>query len=216
MAAGAAQRKTTGRVMDLTLINDAARAAHLVGLALGFGVAIVADLSAARLMVRPLDRREMDALHRFHRMVALGLVLFWTSGLVLLWLRTGFDMANFSPKLMAKLGVVSVLTINAVMIGRIGLPVMEATRGQRFGALPRGVRLQMAALAALSGAGWISALALGVFSQLKTMEWAVLSEIIGLIYLTALAAAGLAALLAPAIDALISDRRAAPARTAEG
>ena len=203
-------------MMDLTLINDAARAAHLVGLALGFGVAIVADVSASRLMVRPLDRREMDALHRFHRMVALGLFLFWTSGLVLLWLRTGFDTANFTPKLMAKLGVVSVLTINAVMIGRIGLPVMEATRGHRFGVLPRGVRLQMAALAALSGAGWISALALGVFSQLKTMEWAILSEIIGLIYLTALAAASIAALLAPAIDALMSDRRATPARTAEG
>ena len=117
--------------MDLTLVNDAARAAHLVGLAIGFGVAIVADISAARMLIRPLDARETRALHRFHRMVALGLALFWSSGLVLLWLRTGFDPANFSAKLMTKLGVVTLLTINAILIGRIALPVMVSPRGDR-------------------------------------------------------------------------------------
>ncbi|MEQ9053898.1 MAG: hypothetical protein RLO38_04245 [Roseovarius confluentis] len=183
--------------MDLTLVNDAARAAHLVGLAIGFGVAIVADISAARMLIRPLDARETRALHRFHRMVALGLALFWSSGLVLLWLRTGFDPANFSAKLMTKLGVVTLLTINAILIGRIALPVMDVMRGRRFGGLPAGVRIQMAALGALSTAGWVSALALGVFSQMKTMEWSLLSEIIGFIYLGALILAFTAALLAP-------------------
>jgi len=61
--------------MDLALINDAARAVHLLGLALGFGVAIMADLSAARMLVRPLDSREIDLLHAYHRMVAIGLTL---------------------------------------------------------------------------------------------------------------------------------------------
>jgi hypothetical protein len=123
--------------MDQTLLNDAARALHLLGLALGFGVAIVADMSAARLFIRPLDAREIATLHRFHRMVALGLVLFWISGLVLLWLRTGFDVANFSPKLLTKLGVVTFLTVNAILIRRLGLPVIEALQGRRFGALGR-------------------------------------------------------------------------------
>lgn len=189
--------------MDMTLINDAARALHLLGLAMGFGVAIVADISAARLLVRPLDGREIAALERYHRMVFLGLGLFWASGLVLLWLRTGFSPANFSPKLMTKLGVVSILTVNAILIGRIGLTVLRSMGGRRFGALPSGLRLQMAILGALSTAGWISALALGVFSQMKTMPWATLSEIVGMIYLTALVGAFAAAFTAPVIDSAL-------------
>ena len=75
-------KTTPGKTkMDLTMINDAARAVHLLGLALGFGVAIMADLSASRLLVRPLDAREVDTLHGYHRTVALGLTLFWASGL---------------------------------------------------------------------------------------------------------------------------------------
>ena len=192
--------------MDPTLLNDTVRAMHLLGLAIGFGVAIVADVSAARLMVRPLDAREIQALHRFHRMVTLGLILFWTSGLALLWLRTGFDAAKFSPKLMTKLGVVTLLTGNAVLIGRIGLPIIDAMRGLRFGALPAAARFQVAALGALSSACWIAALALGVFSQLKTMEWSLLSEIVGLIYLVALIGACTAAMAAPLVDYVLERR----------
>lgn len=188
--------------MDLTLLNDAARAVHLLGLAIGFGVAIVADMSAARLFIRPLDQREIEALHRFHRMVALGLALFWISGLVLLWLRTGLQLDNFSPKLLTKLGVVALLTTNAFMIGRIGLPVIAGMRGRRFGGLDTGTRIRMASLGALSTAGWISALVLGVFSHLKTMEWNLLSEIVGMIYLSTLSLALVAALAAPALDRL--------------
>ncbi|MBT8418954.1 MAG: hypothetical protein KJO42_16070, partial [Silicimonas sp.] len=172
--------------MDPTFLNDAARALHLFGLALGFGTAIVADLSAARLVVRPLDAREIATLVRFHRMVAMGLAAFWASVLVLLWLRTGFDPANFSAKLMAKLGVVTLLTVNAFLIGRVGLPALQAFASRRFGTYPAPLRMQLSLLGALSTAGWIAALALGVFSQLKTMPWSVLSELIGTIYLVAI------------------------------
>lgn len=189
--------------MDPTLLNDAARAMHLLGLALGFGVAIVADISAARLIFRPLDARERAMLRRFHRTVALGLALFWASGLVLLWLRTGFAAENFSAKLMAKLGVVTILTVNALLIGRLGLPMIDRIAGHRFGALSAPARVQLALLGALSTAGWIAALALGVFSQLRTMPWSALSEIIGTIYLAALAGAFAAALLAPLIDDIL-------------
>ncbi len=186
--------------MDLTLLNDAARATHLLGLALGFGVAIIADLCAARSFFRPLADHEFDDLHRYHRTVALGLAIFWISGLILLWLRTGFVVEDFSPKLMAKLGVVTLLTVNAILIGRIGLPTMLEWAGCRFGALPLTHRLRLAALAGMSGAGWISALALGAFSAMKTFEWDVLSEIIGAIYLVGLGGALTIAVFAPVLS----------------
>ncbi len=187
-------------MIDLNLLNDAARAAHLIGLALGFGVAIMADLCASRSMFRPLQDHEFDDLHRYHRTVALGLALFWASGLVLLWLRTGFDPANFSPKLIAKLCVVSLLTVNAYLIGRIGLPTMIEWAGCRFGALPLAHRLRLAALAGMSGAGWISALALGVFSLMKTFDSDILMEVIGVIYVIGLGGAFAAAILSPVLN----------------
>lgn len=198
--------------MDLDLVNDAARAAHLLGLALGFGVAILADLCAARSLFRPLDEHEFADLHRYHRTVAFGLALFWASGLLLLWLRTGFDPANFTPKLIAKLCVVAMLTANAYLIGRLGLPTMIAYAGHRFGALPVTHRLRLGALAGMSGAGWIAALALGVFSAMKTFEWSVLSEVIGAIYIIGLGGAILTALIAPVINFAIGRREMRLAR----
>ncbi len=186
--------------MDLTLLNDAARAMHLLGLALGFGVAIIADLCAARSFFRPLADHEFEDLRRYHRTVALGLAIFWISGLILLWLRTGFVVEDFSPKLMAKLGVVTLLTVNAILIGRIGLPTMLEWAGCRFGALPLTHRLRLAALAGMSFAGWISALALGAFSAMKAFEWDVLSEIIGAIYLVGLGGALSIAVFAPVLS----------------
>ena len=83
--------------MDLILVNDAARAVHLLGLALGFGLAILADISASRAVLRPLSEADILLLKRLHHFVSLGLVLLWISGLVLLWLRTGFDPDRISP-----------------------------------------------------------------------------------------------------------------------
>ena len=107
---------------------------------------------------------------------------------------------------MAKLGIVTLLTVNAIMIGRIGLRTLEAWHGARFGAIPFAERARLSALAGLSGAGWISALVLGVFSQMKTMDWDTLSEIIGVIYLLGLTGALAAAVLSPVLLFLM-DRR---------
>lgn len=196
--------------MDLTLINDTARAVHLLGLALGFGVGILADLSAARMMVRPLEDRELRNLEDFHRIVTFGLILLWTSGLVLLWLRTGFDPAQFTPKLLTKIGVVLLLTMNAIAIGRIGMPTLVDHQDYRFGELPLTLRAQLSSLATISAACWVSALSLGVFSALRPMPWETLSVLVGVVYLTALAAALVAALFTPLVSFYVRRLEARP------
>ncbi len=188
--------------MDLTLVNDAARAVHLLGLALGFGVGLLADLAAARMLVRPLEDRDLRNLEDFHRIVTFGLVLLWASGLVLLWLRTGFDLAQFTPKLMTKIGVVLLLTMNAIAIGRIGMPTLETYQDYRFGEMPLTHRAQLSSLATISAACWVSGLALGVFSALKPLPWETLSVMVGFVYLIALAAALAAALFTPIVSFL--------------
>lgn len=186
-----------GFLLDPILLNDAARAVHLVGLALGLGVALIADLSASRSLHRPLTTHELDTLKWYHQIVFAGLLLFWVSGLFLLWLRTGFVLEEFSPKLNAKLVVVSVLSLNAVLIGRVGMPTLVAFEGSRFGSMPTTERYRLAVIAGLSGASWASAFALGTFSQMKTMDWPLLAELVGCLYLLGLLAALCAATLAP-------------------
>ena len=61
-------------------------------------------------------------------------------------------------------------------------------------------RLRLAALAGMSGAGWISALALGAFSAMKTFDWDMLSGIIGTIYFVGLGGALLTATFAPVLS----------------
>ena len=196
--------------MDMMFLNDFLRAAHLLGMAVGFGIAIFADLFAARAVIRALDDRDIEILEVLHRLVSMGMVLLWVSGLGLLWLRTGFDPERFSPKLITKLGVVVFLTANALAIGRIGLPTMRAYQGWRFGDMPLPQRLQLSALATISTACWISALILGVFSQLKPLQWEILSLYVGIIYLLALVTALLTAFITPIIATLARLRENRP------
>ncbi|MEL7345366.1 MAG: hypothetical protein AAFN59_10995 [Pseudomonadota bacterium] len=165
--------------MEPIILVDTLRITHLIGLALGFGVAMLADLYALRSLVVPLKDEDFDTLERMHHAVTVGLVILWGSGLGLLAVRTGFDPAAFSPKLMMKLAVVLFLTANAIIIGRVALPVMEAYADLRFGELPFAERARLACVAGFSFAFWISALSLGAFSAMKTMQAAALIGIIG-------------------------------------
>lgn len=196
--------------MDLTFLNDAARAVHLLGLALGFGLAILADVSASRAILRPLDARDIDMLKRLHHFVSVGLLLLWASGLVLFWLRTGFEADRISPKLMTKVAVVSILTLNAMAIGRIGLPTLLRFQSWRFGDIPLPERVQLCALGTLSGACWVAALCLGVFGYFKTLDAQELTHLLALTYLAALSLALLAATITPVIAffARVRERRA--------
>ena len=192
--------------MDIALLNDAARTFHLVGLALGLGAAIMADMTAVRWLKRPLEHTEIQTLERYHHTVTAGILIFWFSGLFILWIKTGFVAENFSAKLMMKLCVVSVLTLNAVLIARIGLPILRKFEGRSFCQLAADDRLRLAVLAALSIASWSSALALGMFKVLATMEWTLLSDIFIGVYAATLFGALLVALVVPALQRVPQER----------
>ncbi|MEX0338358.1 MAG: hypothetical protein AB3N11_04885 [Arenibacterium sp.] len=171
------------------LVLDAARAAHIIGLALGLGLAIFADVMAARSVLNPIATKDVALLQVIHRAILAGLAVLWISGLFLLHARTGFDPTNFTPKLMLKLLVVVLLTANALVIGRYALPTYKAHCGQRFGDIALTLRLRLACVAALSLSCWFSALALGVFSQLKPMDAGSLQAVFAPLFLAGLVGA---------------------------
>lgn len=179
--------------MEPIILVDTLRTAHLIGLALGFGVAMLADLYAFRSLLIPLRDQDFETLERMHHAVSVGLCILWGSGLGLLIMRTGLDPAAFSPKLLMKLAVVLFLTANAIVIGRVALPTMEDFAELRFGELPALERAKLSVVAGLSFAFWVSALALGAFSQMKTVSGELLFTLLGVIL--ALAGAGAVAIL---------------------
>ncbi|MEL6521906.1 MAG: hypothetical protein AAFQ66_13140 [Pseudomonadota bacterium] len=189
--------------MDPTLALDAARMIHLIGLAMGFGLAIWADFSALRTFVQPMTEQDMRGMHRLHNSIIVGVLVLWASGLYLLYARTGFDLANFTPKLVMKLCVVGLMTINACVIAYFALPTYALYEGYRFGDIRFMTRLKLAVIAGVSLSCWVSALTLGVFTQLRPMSYEDLLPIFGSIFSVGLGGVVSFCVVVPAVIELV-------------
>ncbi len=163
--------------MDNTLLLDTVKAGHLIGLALGFGPALCADVLVAKSFFRPIQQRDVDLLKWLHLIVFGGLAVLWATGLILLQIRTGFEVANFSPKLMTKVFVVILLTGNAVAIGIYALPRFDDHVGVQFGKIDPPTLINLTIIAGVSMSCWLSALALGAFRALKPLSYEALQGV---------------------------------------
>lgn len=172
--------------MDSVFLLDAARGAHLMGLAVGFGLALCADILALKFVFRPIEQRDVWLMRLMLRIILAGLAVLWAPGLYILFIRTGLDPAQFSPKLIAKLIVVTLLSINALIIGVYALPCFEKKVGHRFGEFDPAALLKLSGIAGLSLSCWLSALALGVFSQLKPLPFDSLQAVLVPVFLVGL------------------------------
>lgn len=120
---------------------------HLFAFAIA--IAQVIRLDIAWLRTRDLERSGFAAAART---VMTALLVLWVSGLVLIGLTIGIDSHALaeSPKLVAKLLVVSVLTINGVALHGLALPRLR-----------RGQPLLAWLLGAVSTTSWSSAALIG-------------------------------------------------------
>jgi len=150
-----------------TLI-DAATFVHLAAMAAGCGAVVFADSTLLRRPSRPFGRGQLAVIEHAHGIITIALVLLWLSGLALLGLKIGFDPARFSPKLVTKLGTVTMLTVTAVAMACYALPYLRANLGRRLIDAPLPQQSALALCAAMSAAGWSTALLLGSSKILKT------------------------------------------------
>ena len=183
--------------MDMLLVTDTLRFSHLLAVCLGLGASIMADLYILNRLRTPLTREMMATLHRTHGVVWSALGLMWITGLGLLYLRTGFDPAAFTPKLMAKLGIVGLLTLNAVLIGAVAMPMLEGRIGRSIAAFPTGLKLRFALIGGISAASWLLALAMGVSKALARSGTEVFAILLPAAYAMALIATALVLLSRP-------------------
>ena len=161
---------------------DIVRYLHLLFVVLGLGAAFLADVQVLQNLKRPVSRELLLQLLLCHRFVWGGVFGMWVTGVALIYIRTGFDLAEFTPKLMSKMAVVSILTINAWLIGRFALPLLYKGIGEPPTAMPLKQKIQGGWLASLSSASWLMALALGSSKVLAVSDWSVFMILIPGVY----------------------------------
>jgi hypothetical protein len=120
--------------MDPQVFIDAARYAHIIAVAIGFGAAFLADYHVVSRLGRPIDDNLTTTLHLCHSVIWAMVAGMWVTGLILIHIRTGFDPASFTPKLIAKVITVAILTGNAMLISKIAVPLVEENRGRSLAA----------------------------------------------------------------------------------
>ena len=170
-----------------TILVDMVRYGHLLAVAVGLGAAAMADYAAFTGLKRKVSDDFLAILHAAHKMIWPALIAMWVTGVLLIGIRTGFQLSEFSPKLFAKLVVVTALTVNAVMIGRHGMALIARQGGLKALSLDE-MRLA-AILGGVSSASWLFALALGSSRFLAAAPAPLFLVLVPLAYASAIFAA---------------------------
>jgi hypothetical protein len=174
-------------VPSTVAMSDALTVSHLAAMALGLGAVLRTDFE---LLVRCRQRfceEDLMRLERTHALIGLALVGLWATGLGLFALRTGGDLAAASPKLIAKLGTVGLLTLTALAMGRFDMALLRQSIGRALLAAPLGRKVALAALAGFSMGGWATALLLGGASVMLSAEPVALVGVVTFVHLAAIA-----------------------------
>ncbi len=160
------------------LTKDLLVLSHLMALAVGLGTVLLTDLHILRHAFRPLQQDDTQLIKRAHKIITVALWGLWITGLGLFYLKTNGDLAAASPKLWAKLATVILLTTTAMAMSRVAVPIINAVVGQRLVDLRLGTKLLLASFAAMSAAGWLTALLLGGAETTRTADFATLGTIL--------------------------------------
>lgn len=164
------------------LVDDTARIAHLIAVAIGFGIAVETEIFASKQLRGRVGASFLADLEKRHFLISVALIAMWVTGLALVGLRTGYDMALFSPKLTAKVATVSILTCNSLLISTAVLPALRANLDKPLSALPMRKLLLLFSVAGFSAGSWIFAMMLGGAASLKTAPELVFQIGVPLVY----------------------------------
>ncbi|MFF8801550.1 MULTISPECIES: hypothetical protein [unclassified Methylobacterium] len=166
---------------------------HLLGLCFGLGGATMLDFWILRWMRWGGLPNEIARTFLFvSKVVTVGLVLLWVSGLGFLAVYAVEAPEKLSnPKLVAKITVVAVLTVNGWLIHALVLPgVLRDVSRPMFDGVSRLRTGVFLISGAVSGVSWYTAFALGLMRELNGR---VTAGLLLALWSAALVAAGLAA-----------------------
>lgn len=190
---------------------DAVRICHLAFFALGLGAGCFFDWRALCRINIPFSEQDISLFESAHSFVFFALAGLWATGLYLIYIRTGFVLSEFSPKLWAKIIIVCILTVNAFAIGSIVMARIRRSVGVRAIEMPLVPLASMTFTTALSMFCWLGGLALGASVVLKTATWSTLGTVL-LIEFAVIMATTYVVVLGARAEQRIGSRRAQPDR----
>ena len=143
---------------------------HLVGLVMGFGGAVAADLLILRrAALTPIRAHTIRQAKILSHAVFAGLGLLWASGAALVWIRAAADPHFLlNEKLWAKVAIVIILTINGAAVHRFALGHVAQRVGLRlFDNLSANALAGLALIGAISSVSWFAPFLLGTAAELN-------------------------------------------------
>lgn len=152
-------------------VLDLLRGFHLVFFAAGMGTSLYFDFRTLYRIEKPVLEEELVTLQAIHSWITAAFIALWITGISLIYVRTGFVLDTFSPKLWSKVIIMVIMVINAVAIAKIVLPQMKASLGTSLLSLPAGKLALVTQIAIVSMFCWSSGLALGSSTVLKAAQW---------------------------------------------
>ena len=153
---------------------DVVRAFHLFCFAAGMGIAVFFDWRTLQSLNVQISQEDLSVLNDIHSWIKMAFGGLWITGMMLVYIRTGFELSNFSPKLITKLTLMTLMLLNVQAIARYVLPVFGDDVGRSMLDLPYVKLARMSQCAINSIFFWLAGLALGSSAVLKTAGWDVL------------------------------------------
>ena len=182
---------------------------HYAGLIVTLAAALVGDSIALRTLLTPgvMPRRLWTSL--IHGSVLGGMLVLWSTGTALLV--TKFTWATVPDKIIFKLGVASVLTINCMLLQRYLIPFAHAHPRPLALSLRWSELILSVGIGATSAACWISIAAVAFVAPLQSLSASMMA--LGLAALWASMCVGTLVLIAIVRFAAVLKGRGKPAAT---
>ncbi len=149
-------------------VTSGFRLGHMSGIVLGVGATTLLDLIIFRfVLTKKIEKNLVPVILFSSYVIFAGLMLLWLSGLGFSAYYWVYDPAKVgNPKLWAKVTIVGVLTLNAILIHYFVLPQITTQVGRRlFDGLSRFHCFLLVLIGTISAISWYVPLVLGVVPQ---------------------------------------------------
>ncbi|WP_298966841.1 hypothetical protein [uncultured Roseibium sp.] len=163
---------------------DMVRLAHVFTVACGLGGAIATDVFVLKNLKTPLTEQSIQTIKFFHVLIGIVLIPLWISGLLLVYIKTGFELAQFTPKLSFKLMIVSVLTANGLLLGPTAISMIQSNCGSKVVDFEALQLLVFAFFGATSATCWLLALSFGIVKLLAVSSYELLVALTAITWAT--------------------------------
>lgn len=147
--------------------------AHVLAVAFGVGGALMLDLRLLRHMRgRPLRLADVAMVEFLSHFVKGGVIGLWATGILIMSIAPDGPASVFAvTKVQAKLVIVVVLTLNALFIETLALPLIKRNAGRcLFDGVDEKQRSLLIAFGVTSGVSWLLPFVLGLAKELNPVS----------------------------------------------